>query len=296
MNNEERILIRHICDGDMKRAKIQVRAILASVVAPKDVEFRDDMLRRLDAKKDFANMPDSVKGLLGVEDASSFRKGKFLIRKNESEVVEKTISIYRAAERLANMGIPYLPALILYGESGCGKTELARYIANRAELPFAYVRFSSLVDAHLGATQSNIARIFEWASSNPCVLCFDEIDAIGTARGNAQELGEMNRVVIAVMQELDRVPNNVIIVGTTNRFDQLDPALVRRFPLRHELLPLSRGEARELAHKFFQYTGIPDDGWVDKWFDQAFGFSVPASSVVRECTNIVVEHILREEQ
>jgi len=109
------------------------------------------------------------------------------------------ISIYRAAERLSDLGISYLPALMLYGESACGKTELARYIAYKAELPFVYVRFSSVVDSHLGSTQSNVARIFEYIRSNPCVLCFDEIDAIGTARGNAHEPGKMNRVVIAVI-------------------------------------------------------------------------------------------------
>ena len=184
---------------------------------------------------------------------------------------------------------------MLYGESGCGKTELARYIAHRAELPFAYVRFSSVVDSHLGGTQSNIAKIFEYVRTNPCVLCFDEIDAIGTARGQAHEMGEMNRVVIAIMQELDQTPNNAIIIGTTNRFDQLDPALVRRFPLQYELMPLSADEIKAIARKFFRYAGLSPDGWVDEWCCKAFEGYVPTSTVIRECTDVVVKHILRED-
>lgn len=294
MNNDERVLLRHICDGDMRRAQMQAMSILNSISSQRDAAFRDDLLRRIRERKGLAELPQNLKGLLTVEDSASFPEAKFLIRKTEAEAAEKTISLYRAAERLADLGIPYLPALMLYGESGCGKTELARYIAHKAGLPFAYVRFSSVVDSHLGGTQSNIARIFEHIRSNPCVLCFDEIDAIGMARGQAHELGEMNRVVIAVMQELDQIPNNAIIIGTTNRFDQLDPALVRRFPLRYEMTPLSVGEAKELAHKFFGYAGLALGDWVDDWCGKTFEGDIPAATVVRECTDVVVNHILRE--
>lgn len=296
MNNDERVLIRHVCDGDMRRAQMQARRILDAISSQRDAAFRDDMIRRIEGRKDFVELPNPLKGLLAVEDSSTFPEAKFLVRKTEMEAAEKTISLYRAAERLANMGIPYLPALMLFGESGCGKTELARYIAYRAGLPFAYVRFSSVVDSHLGGTQSNIAKIFEYVRFNPCVLCFDEIDAIGMKRGQAHELGEMSRVVIAVMQEFDQAPNNSIIIGTTNRFDQLDPALVRRFPLQYELVPLSAGEVKEFAHKFFQYTGVTsDDWWIDGWCKKSFEGNVPAATVVRECTDVVVNHILREE-
>lgn len=295
MNNAERVLIRYVCDGDMRRAQMQARCILGEITSQRDAAFRDGMIRRLEARKDFVKLPDSLKGLLAVEDSAIFPEAKFLLRKTETEATEKIISLYRASERLASMGIPYLPALILYGESGCGKTELARYIAHRAELPFAYVRFSSVVDSHLGGTQSNLAKIFDYVRTNPCVLCFDEIDAIGTARGQANEMGEMNRVVIAIMQELDQTRNNVIIIGTTNRFDQLDPALVRRFHLRYELMPLSTDEVRAFAHRFFRYAGLPSDCWLDDWCDKTFEGAAPASTVVRECTDVMVKRILQEE-
>ncbi len=295
MNNNERILLRYVCDGDMKRAQMQAKCILTTISSQKDASFRDDMLRRMETRKIFVELPQNLKGLLVIEDSAAFPDAKFLLRKTEAEAVKKTISLYRAAKRLADLGIPYLPALMLYGESGCGKTELARYIAHKAELPFAYVRFSSVVDSHLGGTQSNIARIFEYIRSNPCVLCFDEIDAIGTARGQTHEIGEMNRIVIAVMQELDQMPNNAIIIGTTNRFDQLDPALVRRFPLRYELGPLSAREAKEFAHKFFRYAELTPTDWIDGWCEETFEGSVPAATVVRECTDVVVNHILQED-
>lgn len=295
MNDNERALIRYVCSGDMRRAQMQARCILDTITSKRDATFRDDMIRRIETRKDFVNLPDSLKGLLAVEDSATFPEAKFLVRETEMKAAEKAINLYHAAERLANMGISYLPALMLYGESGCGKTELAQYIAHKAELPFAHVRYSSVVDSHLGGTQSNIAKIFEYVRVNPCVLCFDEIDAIGTARGQAHELGEMNRIVIAVMQELDKTHNNTIIIGTTNRFDQLDPALVRRFPLQYELAPLSASETKEFAHKFFQYVGLSSAGWVDSWCEKTFAGNVPAATVVRECTDVVVNRILQED-
>lgn len=193
------------------------------------------------------------------------------------------------------MGIPYLPALILHGESGCGKTMLARYIAHKADLPFVYVQFSNLVDSHLGSTQSNVAKVFGYARSAPCVLCFDEIDAIGMARGQKDDVGEMNRVVIALMQEMDRLTNKAIIIGTTNRFDRLDPALVRRFPLQYELKPLVAAEVKQLAQKFFSYAGVDSTDWLFTWCSQTFGEVTPASSVVKECTNEIVKQVLTQQ-
>lgn len=293
MNNNERILLQYICEGDIKKAKKKARIILGSITTKNDEQFRDDMLRKLDAQGHFVELPHNLQGLLVVENSEHFPEGKFLLRNQEAVAVKETLSLFRAADRLKKMGIPYLPALILHGESGCGKTELARYIAYQAKLPFVYVRFSNVVSSYLGSTQANIARIFDYARSSPCVLCFDEIDAVGMARGQSNDVGEMNRIVIALMQELDQLHNDVIIIGTTNRFDRLDPALIRRFPLQYELLPLMPDEAVELAQKFFRYTGLDPANW-ERWCSTAFAENIPASSVVRECTEVVVSHIMKE--
>lgn len=250
------------------------------------------MLRKLDAKGDFIELPYNLQHLLLAEDTTNFPEARFILRDEEKSAVEKTLALYRAADKLAEMGIPYLPALILHGQSGCGKTMLARYIAHKADLPFVYVQFSNLVESLLGKTQSNVARVFEYARSAPCVLCFDEIDAIGMARGQKDDVGEMNRIVIALMQEMDRLSNNVIIIGTTNRFDRLDPALVRRFPLQYELKPLSAAEAKQLAQKFFTYAGVDSSNRLQAWCEETFREPTPASSVVKECTDVIVKHIL----
>ena len=92
---------------------------------------------------------------------------------------------------------------------------LAKYIAYRAGIPYVYVRFSGLINSQLGKTQENLNRIFTYAKQKPCVLCIDEIDTIAMRRGQT-DVGEMNRVVISLMQELDQLPNDMIVVATTN--------------------------------------------------------------------------------
>lgn len=293
MNDNERRLLQYVCDGDIKKARQQARAILNGISTKKDESFRKAMLRKLDVQGNLIELPHDLKRLLVAENTEQFPEAKFLLRDREAMAVQETLALYHAADKLLEMGIPFLAGLLLHGVSGCGKTELARYIAHKAKLPFVYVRFSNLLDSHLGSTQSNIASIFDYARSAPCVLCFDEIDAIGTARGQMHDVGEMNRIVVSIMQELDQAVNPMIIIGTTNRFDQLDAALVRRFPLQYEVMPLSPSEAAEVAEKFFRYTGLDWAKWED-WCAAVFNEEVPVSSVVKECTKAVVSHIIKE--
>ena len=292
MNNQERSLIRYICDGDIRNCQKQARIILNGLTAKKDEQFKTDMLRKLDSKANVIELPANLKSLLVAEDVENFPSARFLLREQEEAAAKMVLDLYKVSDQLAEKGIPYLPALILHGESGCGKTMLARYIAHKAKLPFVYVQFSNLVESFLGKTQSNLAKVFDYARSAPCVLCFDEIDAIGMARGQKDDVGEMNRVVIALMQELDRMPNDVIIIGTTNRYDRLDPALVRRFPLAYKLQFLQPEEIEQLAHKFFTYAGVDCEAWVSEWCRKNFDSEAPASYVVRECTQVVVNYIL----
>ena len=297
MNDNERQLLRAVVNGNQADAKTYARIILNNINTQKDRGFKQSLLRTLDATPNVIELPRDMESLLVAEDSSNFPAARFLLRHEEKAITERILATYAASTRLLELGIPYVPAVMLYGESGTGKTQLARYIAYRAKLPFVYVRFSNLVNSYLGKTQSNIAKIFEYVKKAPCVLCFDEIDAIGKARGGAeQEVGEMSRIVIALMQELDQLPNNVIIIGTTNRFDRLDPALVRRFPVQHEVKVLDYADIKNLVRTFFHYVEY-DMGFLQlsNWCEANFEAEEPASTVITKCTNYIVDKIIQEQ-
>lgn len=287
MTNDIRVLLQTIADGDSQRIKKVAEVVLRNNKTQKDKQFCETILRRITEKKDFIELPYNLKGMLSVEDVSTYPEDKFYWRENEKNICKKILSVYHAAELLDEKGIRYVPAAILYGESGCGKTELARYIAHEVGLPYAYVRFSALIDSHLGATQNNLSRIFEFIKNQPCVFCLDEIDAIGLARGQMQEVGEMARIVISLMQEMDSVSNKVIVIGTTNRMDMIDTALIRRFPMQYEIKKMNEEDGKTMARKFLEYAGIDEISIQEQVSKIVSG--LPASTIIRDCTEFVIK-------
>ena len=91
--------------------------------------------------------------------------------------------------------------------------------------------FNSKVFAPESCCASRLREVFRFAAENPCVLLFDEVDALAKRRGTPLEVGELDRVVIAFMQELEHASPEGFIVATCNLPQSLDDALWRRFDL-----------------------------------------------------------------
>jgi SpoVK/Ycf46/Vps4 family AAA+-type ATPase len=105
-------------------------------------------------------------------------------------------------------------------------------MAAEAGLPAFLVRFDSLIGAYLGQTALRLREIFRFAEQTPSLLLFDDVDALAKRRGSPMEVGELDRIVIAFMQELEHARSDGFIVVTSNLPRSLDDALWRRFDLR----------------------------------------------------------------
>jgi len=135
-------------------------------------------------------------------------------------------------EQFAKFGMNPSRGVLFYGPPGCGKTLLAKAIANECQSNFISIKGPELLTMWFGESEANVREIFDKArQSAPCVLFFDELDSIARARGGGggDAGGAGDRVMNQMLTEMDGVgaKKNVFIIGATNRPDIIDPALMR---------------------------------------------------------------------
>ncbi|MDN4547172.1 anti-phage ATPase IteA [Pseudomonas sp. C32] len=171
--------------------------------------------------------------------------------------VDEFLVNVRRYDDLAKAGAAMPSRLLTYGLPGTGKTKLARAVAADLGMPLLTVRCDTLVSSLLGQTSRNLRRVFEYSQQRPCVLFLDEFDALAGARGNERDVGELQRVVISLLQNIDSLSDNTILVAATNHDQLLDPAIWRRFGFR---IPMPKPDARlrKLLWNQFLYPLKPE--------------------------------------
>ena len=103
----------------------------------------------------------------------------------------------------------------------------------------------------MGETASRLKRIADYAKTTPCVLFFDEFDAIGKERGDIHETGEIKRVVSTLLMQIDELPGCTLVAAATNHPELLDRAAWRRFQVRVQLKLPNHKEFAEYLGSFF---------------------------------------------
>merc|ERR1711904_180741 len=135
-------------------------------------------------------------------------------------------------EQFEKFGMSPSKGVLFYGPPGCGKTLLAKAVANECQANFISIKGPELLTMWFGESEANVREVFDKArSSAPCVLFFDELDSIAGARGSSSgdAGGAGDRLINQILTEMDGVGSKkqVFIVGATNRPDILDPAITR---------------------------------------------------------------------
>jgi len=135
-------------------------------------------------------------------------------------------------EKFEKFGMQPSRGVLFYGPPGCGKTLLAKAVASETSANFVSIKGPELLTMWFGESEANVREVFDKArSAAPCVLFFDELDSIGTARGSSagDAGGAGDRVMNQLLTEIDGVgvKKNVFFIGATNRPELLDEALLR---------------------------------------------------------------------
>lgn len=149
-----------------------------------------------------------------------------------TEMVQSLTKEWEHQDQLMAAGLhPSLTALA-YGPPGTGKTSLALWLAKELGLPAVVARLDGLISSLLGTTARNLGTLFSFANRYDCVLILDEFDAIAKLRDDPNEVGEIKRVVNALLQNMDTRATTGITLGLTNHETLLDPAVWRRFEVQ----------------------------------------------------------------
>ena len=170
-------------------------------------------------------------------------------------------------EKFEKFGMAPSKGVLFYGPPGCGKTLLAKAIANECQANFISIKGPELLTMWFGESEANVREIFDKArQSAPCVLFFDELDSIAVQRGSSSgdAGGAADRVLNQLLTEMDGMNSKktVFIIGATNRPDIIDPALLRP------------GRLDQLI-----YIPLPDDGSRKQIFKAALRKSPVAPDV-----------------
>ena len=148
---------------------------------------------------------------------------------------ELTLSVLepiRNPEKFKSLGIPLPAGVMLYGPPGCGKTLLAKAIANESGANFISVKGPELLDKYVGESERSVRLVFERArASSPCVVFFDELDSLCPKRGSdgGGGGGVSERVVNQLLTEMDGLESrrSIFVIAATNRPELIDPAMMR---------------------------------------------------------------------
>lgn len=144
---------------------------------------------------------------------------------------------------------------LFQGAPGTGKTESAKQVARILDRELYSVNFSAVVDSKLGQTQKNISALFKEMNAlhfpERMIILFDEIDTIALDRTNTNDLREMGRATSAVLRELDRLDERIVLIATTNLFQFFDKALSRRFDYIIDFNRYSHDDLLEVAEILF---------------------------------------------
>lgn len=220
--------------------------------------------------------------------------------------------LYKAYGKTAGGGI------LLYGPPGCGKTFVAKATAGQVNARFITIGLQDILDMWVGSSEKNLHGLFEMARENtPCVLFFDEIDALGASRSDMKQ-SSGRHLINQFLQELDGIENSndgVLILGATNtpwhldtafrrprRFDRIifvpPPDLEARnkiFQLKLKGKPVESIDYSQLAKKTAEFSGADIEAVIDiaieTKLEESFSSGVPQPLKTKDFLTAIKKHL-----
>ncbi|MEV1292314.1 AAA family ATPase [Pseudonocardia sp. NPDC049635] len=206
----------------------------------------------------------------------------------KQSLTEAVLWPLRHPDSFARLGVDAPRGVLLYGPPGGGKTFLLRALAGSGDLNVFAVKGAELLDKYVGESERAVRELFRRAAeAAPALIFLDEVDALAPRRGGSTDAGVADRVVAALLTELDGATplREVVVVGATNRPDLIDPALLR--PGRLERLvfvpPPDAAARADILRAAGRDVPLGDDVDLDELADDLDGYSAAdCAALLRE--------------
>ncbi len=201
--------------------------------------------------------------------------GLSTIKQELQEAVEwplKYLGVFTYADATPPKGI------LLYGPPGTGKTLMAKAAANESEANFISIKGPELLSKWVGESEKGVREIFRKArQAAPCIIFFDELDAIAPTRGDHGDSHVTERVISQFLTEMDglEILTNVVVIGATNRPDIIDPALLRpgRFDRILYVPPPDRESRVQIIKIHTKKKPLAEDVNIEELADKTDGYT-----------------------
>lgn len=255
-------LVKAGVSGDQESARVTAEAIAANERAKKHTVVAERIARVLTTPSRTTGIGPPRPSNLRVRDGSGGIQRRhperplasLFLAKAIRTACQELIEEQGRAEVLRAHGLEPRHRVLLLGPPGNGKTSLAESLAFELALPLFAVRYDAVVTSYLGETAQRLRRLFDFVRTEPCVLFFDEFDAIGKERGDLHETGEIKRVVTTLLLQLDDLPSYCVLAAATNHPELLDRATWRRFQIKLELgRPTDDQMTEYFAHRLKEF-------------------------------------------
>ncbi|WP_418281254.1 proteasome-activating nucleotidase Pan1 [Halorubrum sp. DTA98] len=227
LTNDGAVIKQH---GNNQEALTEVTAEMRDDLAPDD---RVAVNNSLSVVKKLEKETDVRARVMQVEHSPDVTYADIGGLEDQMQEVRETVELpLERPEMFDDVGIQPPSGVLLYGPPGTGKTMLAKAVANETDATFIKMAGSELVHKFIGEGAKLVRDLFEVARENqPAVLFIDEIDAIASKRTDSKTSGdaEVQRTMMQLLSEMDGFDDRgeVRIIAATNRFDMLDPAILR---------------------------------------------------------------------
>ena len=191
-------------------------------------------------------------------------------------------------EMFKRMGIKPPRGIFMFGPPGTGKTLLAKAVATESESNFIVIRGPELLSKWVGESEKGVRETFRKArQASPCIIFFDEMDAIAPRRGNNTGSHVTETVVNQILTEIDGLEElkDVVVIAATNRPDIVDPALLRpgRFDRLIQVTPPDKDTRKKILEVHTKKVPLAKDVDIERLSELTEGYSgADISSVVRE--------------